>query len=318
MFDDNQPKPSVNSAPQPTANQPGKEEIHTMPMEYYLGNKTAEATGVVQPAKVAATQVTNGGKKKLMNIGIMAIIVIILGVSGWLLYKSYEKPVVPPTNTAIVQPSTAETDGKGAVTEPIVTAETGTKEEPIKKAEPVKFSPDKIRKDFIFSLSKWSDQDKDGMTDEEEETIFGTNKSLNDSDNDLYKDHEEVVHLYSPVDVGPVRLWQKDFAEYYTNKAFGYKFIYPKVWLVAPLDPAKPSDLMITSNENEFVNIMVFDKPAGQKIEDWYLSLAPTVKKAELKSYETYSKIKVLESPDELTVYIDEMLKLWRSIIISA
>ncbi|MEK7159222.1 MAG: thrombospondin type 3 repeat-containing protein [Patescibacteria group bacterium] len=279
---------------------PSSSEIHTMPMEYYLGSKTTEAVKAGRPATVPSAS-DPGKNKKLMNIIIIAVVVVVVGASGWLLYKSFEQPVVN-------QPTTQNT------TEPAPTTETVTVETPVETVTPTeevvkptetqkKFSPEQINK-FTLTLLSGVDKDKDGLTDEEE-ALFGTNPDLVDSDNDLYKDQEEINHLYSPIDVGPKRLWEKDVIGTYTNSVYGYKILYPKSWLVQPLDASQPNDLMISSNLNEFINIMVFDKKAGQTLQDWYLELAPTVKKSDLKSYETYRKIKVMESPDGFTVYID-------------
>ena len=270
-----------------------------MPMEYYLGNKTTEAMKAGRP--VAVPMAASGSNKKLINIIIMAGIVVVVGISGWLLYKSFEQPTIsqPVVENIIETPLPEVTDATAATTEIVQpTAETILPLETQKK-----FSPEQINK-FTLTLLSGIDKDKDGLTDEEE-TLFGTNSDLVDSDNDLYKDQEEINHLYSPVDVGLVRLWEKDTIGSYANKAYGYKILYPKSWIIQPLDADQPNDLMISSNLNEFINIMVFEKKTGQKLEDWYLELAPTVKKTDLKSYETYRKIKVMESPDGFTVYID-------------
>ena len=271
-----------------------------MPMEYYLGNKTTEA--VKAGRSVAAPIVTAGSNKKLVNIIIIAVIVVVVGISGWLLYKSFEQPPVsqPVVENIIETPLPETTDTTTATTEIVQpTAETILPVETQKK-----FSPEQINK-FTLTLLSGVDKDKDGLTDEEE-TLFGTNPDLVDSDNDLYKDQEEINHLYSPVDVGLIRLWEKDAIGSYANNAYGYKILYPKSWIIQPLDAGQPNDLMISSNLNEFINVMVFDKNAGQKLEEWYLELAPTVKKTDLKSYETYRKLKVMESPDGFTVYVDK------------
>lgn len=270
-----------------------------MPMEYYLGAKTTEAVKsgkAVTPSGVLPAP----NRKKSVNIIIICVIAIVVGVSGWLLYKSYQSPTIEPVVQNMVEPTPAET----LVAKEEVSVDTAMTEETAKPAEPQKkFSPEQINK-FTLSLLSGVDKDKDGLTDEEE-ILFGTSPDLVDSDNDLYKDQEEINHLYSPIDVGPKRLWEKDSIGSYTNSVYGYKILYPKTWIIQPLEPSQPNDLMISSNLNEFINIMVFDKKAGQNLQDWYLELAPTVKKTDLKSYETYRKVKVMESPDGFTAYVD-------------
>ena len=150
-----------------------------------------------------------------------------------------------------------------------------------------------------------ADGDNDGLTDAEE-TLFGTDPAMMDSDGDIYKDAEEILSLYSPVDSGAIRLFdKKDIVNYYTNPKYGYKLLYPSTWLIQPLNSDDPNDLMITSNQNEFLDVLVYDKKAAQSLKNWYLEMVPTVNATDLKEYQTLKKLNALESPDGFTVYIE-------------
>ncbi len=308
--------PEVQKKDEPST--PEKTEIHTMPMEYYLGNKTVSATNSNKPINIKKGTANVGGtgtpqvptaknpaSKGKMNLIIVVVLVVVLGVSGFLLYKSFDKPVVQTNGDqpVVVAP---EPQVKPIVEEPII--EEPIIEEPEVVEEPVvtevaKFNPDSISQ-FSLKLLSGPDKDNDKLTDAEE-VIFGTNENLVDTDGDVYKDQEEIMNFYSPTQNTSVRLWEEDCVDYYTNKVYGYKILYPTTWLVQPLDQNNPNDLMISSNQNEFINIFVYDKLPGQSLDNWYLGMAPSVLISQLKHYQTYNKLDVVESPDSFSVYIE-------------
>mgnify|MGYP006416174205 FL=1 len=339
MFDDTdnkKPQPPAPAAPPAPSNSPSgpkpekdkgtakeKADIHTMPMEYYLGDKTIASTNagkpivkgkpvasgvVAKPPKLSKPKAP-GSKKNLNLIIILVIVVVVLG-SAFLLYKSYDQTgsesVTPVVQAPKVQPMpeqpvvpVEEPEEPEPVIEPV--------EEPVVEEDELKFNPDDINQ-YSLGLLAGPDKDKDKLTDAEE-VVFGTSESLNDTDGDVYKDQEEIMNFYSPVDETSVRLWEKDFVDYYTNNMYGYKILYPTTWLIQPLDQDDPSDLMISSNQNEFVNILVYEKKPAQSVDNWYLSIASSVKISQLKHYKTYNELNVVESPDGYTVYVESPAK---------
>lgn len=291
-----QPVASTSAAPPPAG---GQEKIYTMPMEYYFGEQTLKATNQGSAAKPA---IPAPAGKKFSNYIIFGILGVILIGAGWLLYLSYQPPKAEqPVAVAPAKPEPAvETKWPPAVSAPSI-------EKPIETelvlGEEGKFEPAKISQ-FNLAIVPVADKDKDGLTDAEE-GLFGTNENLVDSDSDVYKDEEEVRNFYSPVDVGLIRLWQKNSVKYYSNAKYGYKVLHPATWIVQPVKD-EPEEVMFTSSQNEFVDILVFEKKAGQALKDWYFEAAPTVKAADLKEYQTWKKLAALESPDSFTVYLEK------------
>ena len=323
MFDEqtnpSAPSASPANAPSPANNAtpPAADDIHTMPMEYYLGADTVAATNAgkpIQTGKVTGAQMKAGSavvsKKKWINYALIGGLVVVVGISAFLLVKSYEKPAPPQTAPAPIVTAAPET---APLVEPTLAPE--VKPEPPTtpastslggpdKVEPKKFSLE-VLSQFSLSSMLGADADNDGLTDAEE-TLFGTDAAMVDSDGDVYKDAEEVANLYSPVDAGSIRLWDKqDILAYYTNPKYGYKLLYPTAWLIQPLNSDDPNDLMITSNQNEFLDVLVFDKKPAQSLKNWYGEMVPTVSAADMKEYQTLKKLNALESPDGFTVYIE-------------
>lgn len=304
------PQTSAGIPPAPTspmsgatvATPAGGEEIHTMPMEYYLGSKTTDLTkggqvvarGPVQPS-------APGSKKKWLNIIIIVVLVVIVGVSVYLLVKSFEKPLAQQ----VAQEETKlKTEAPKEETKPVVSEKPAEEATVIPEKKGLDFDPAKISK-FSLSLMKAADKDKDGLTDVEE-ALIGTDSNLVDTDKDTYRDAEELGNFYSPLDKGGVKLESKDFLKSYTNNVYGYKFLYPTKWLAAALDDKNPREVMVTASENEFINIFIDEKETDQALDAWYLEKAPSVTVSELKHFKTYKKLTALESPDGFTVYLNQ------------
>jgi len=309
-------------APQPETNAaaPAAEDIRTMPMEYYLGADTVAATNAGKPIKAPATGGVSGAqlkagsavvaKKKWITYALIGGLVVVVGISAFLLVKSYQTPAEPQTTLVPVEttvPTEPVVEEEAAPTEAVaeteIASETETETAP-ETVEVKKFSPAELNK-FTLSLMSGTDSDNDGLTDVEE-SLFGTDPAMMDSDGDVYKDAEEILNLYSPVDSGAIKLFEKkDVVSYYTNPKYGYKLLYPATWLIQPLNSDDPNDLMITSNQNEFLDVLVYDKKATQSIKNWYLEMVPTVSATDLKEYQTLKKLNALESPDGFTVYLE-------------
>lgn len=310
MFDNtakqNQPAAGPSPSPQSAG---GEETIYTMPMEYYLGEKTTSAVrgAAVSPvsAPVSAPAGQKGGKKTLI---VVVVVVILIGVSAYLLYASMnpaqtttpvaQQPAVP-TPAAPAAPTEEpkpETPATPAVTEPTVTTPTAPA-----APEETTFDPTKIRKAEL-SLVSAVDTDKDGLTNIEED-LFSTDLNLFDTDGDGYKDGAEVSGLFSPIDKGNVLLAAKPSVKEYSNEKQNYKILIPKDWLTNSVDAATDKDVLFTSARNEFINILVDEKKAEQTIDDWYLEKVPTLSKSEIRHFTTLGKIPVIESPDGFTVY---------------
>ncbi len=285
-----------------------EEEIHTMPMEYYLGDETVKATKGVFSKNKKEDPVSPEKKKKLLNIVIVFVLLLIVAGSTFLLIKSMNSQsstevVSRPPEIKIEAPVVVNSDDRSLVDndgEEVLNDKDEEEEELVVKE---KFDPAKIKK-FSLSLMASLDTDRDGLTDNEE-VVFGTNPDSNDTDGDIYKDKEEIKNFYSPISTGSVRLWEEDIISLYENNRYGYHFYYPSAWIVDPTIDEDPYDVLVSSSQNEFINIIVENKPAEQSLRAWYLSKIPSLTEDEIKEYRNYHKLTVIESPDAFTVYIE-------------
>jgi hypothetical protein len=146
-----------------------------------------------------------------------------------------------------------------------------------------------------------SDQDKDGLTDEEEK-IYTTGVSNPDSDGDSYVDGLEVINLYNPIGFAPVRIVDSGLVEVYNNPTFNYSIFYPKTWISRALDETN-REVLFTSATGEFVQVIVQENPEKISVLDWYLKQNPNVTAAQVGTVVTKTGLQGIRSPDGLTVY---------------
>lgn len=323
MFEDVDNKQSEQPAVQPQNNQPKQQEgqqeegqVHTMPMDYYLGDKTVEATKGSATAQMPTSQPstasgnTGGGRKAITIVIILVLALLVIG-SGVLLYFTYMSPSTPAETQLSQAPATVEQPTQEPEeTEPMAEDMIEDEDMIMEETESLEdeevldtgFDPSDIKR-FRLSLLASLDTDRDGLTDEEEDMI-GTDSTLTDSDDDTYRDGEEIENFYSPLAVGNIRLNETSFVQEYTNEDYMYSFLYPADWVVDPIDEEDPKDLIISSNANEFVNIIIEQKLPSETVTDWYLRQAPTINRNQLKLYKTKNDLNVVESPDGFTAYI--------------
>lgn len=302
MFDNQKSlSPAVKKTDSLRVSAPGvaEEKIYTMPMEYYFG---AGAKGAVKPMTIAQSSKTGQSNlpsnKKRLNFIIVIVLILVFAGSAWLLVKSFEKPL-PAVQLDLTPPGGQQV----SVSAPENNVPLDNNNTALETKEQIDvFNPSQINK-FSLALLSGADFDRDELTDAEE-AIFNANPKLADTDHDGYPDGHEVKNFYSPVDIGLIRLWEKDFVKEYKNLTYQYKLLYPSAWLVKAVSESNPTDVMILSEQNEFVNILVDSKKTDQTLVDWYLEKAPTVDQGKLKTYSTFYQLPVLESPDAFTAYI--------------
>jgi len=314
MFDEekksSQPKPDKEKAEQ---------SIHTMPMEYYMGEKTVEAsrdatkqksvapTSAPQSiAKSAPPQTAQPAKKK-SSAGKIVIVIFLLALligSGYLLYQTY----LAPTEQQVQFAEEPEESATVALPdeEQIIDEAPAMKEEPEEVVEqmPKEFDPADLNR-FSLTILSSIDTDKDGLTDFEE-SLLGTDIARVDTDNDSYRDSLELSNLYSPIDFAPTRLSETQLVKEFENEIYNYKFLYPSEWLTEALDQENPIELMITSAAAEFINVIMDKKMPAEDIVDWYIRQAPQIQKNQVRKYKTYNGLTAIESPDGFTAYISK------------
>ena len=316
MFDDEQPKLD-NKVNKPLKEEqeksPQDEQVHTMPMEYYLGDKTVSATKGSK-GTATASKPSNGApkhkKSKLGVILIMVILAILVLASIGLLVYTYIPSSEDNQNQVVFEPQTVD---------PVVDQDDADEPQPdeLDTEEPADDPVDDVLPDNLVPAKEFDysyanrfnvnvmasvDSDNDGLTDQEE-LLINTNATIADSDGDGYADGSELMNFYSPTQ-SMVKLEEGDFVAEYENTMYSYKLLYPKSWLADSLDPLDTEDVLFTSSNNEFVNVFIANKNSEESIVDWYLRLNPRATRTQLKFYNNHYDIPVIESPDGFTVFI--------------
>ncbi|KKR48866.1 MAG: hypothetical protein UT86_C0002G0040 [Candidatus Magasanikbacteria bacterium GW2011_GWC2_40_17] len=146
------------------------------------------------------------------------------------------------------------------------------------------------------------DTDNDSLTNQEE-SLYGTNPSKPDSDDDGFSDSLEILSLYNPIGFKPVRLLDSGKVATYFNPNFGYSIFYPVQWIAQALD-SNAEEVIFSSDTGEFVEVLAVDNVLKLKVEDWYLAQSPGVSAADLKIIKTKEGVEGILSPDGLTAYL--------------
>jgi len=148
---------------------------------------------------------------KALSIAGIAVF-LSLSIGGFLIWKS-QTPTSKTPSAIISQPSTSPIPTPVPV--PIVTPEPDVIPLPTE-------SP------FVAPLTPGKDSDSDGLTDIEEQLIYGTNVSLPDTDFDGFLDGNEVFHLYNPGGIAPGTLLEATLVK---SHIFDYvSLFYPALW----------------------------------------------------------------------------------------
>jgi len=125
------------------------------------------------------------------------------------------------------------------------------------------------------ALSNAVDNDKDGLSDEEE-SILGTDSTVADTDGDTYQDGTEVKNLYSPNDPDPKRrIWETTSVNKYHHPVYAYELLYPSAW-VARSSGDSGQEIIFSSPSGEFVTVNVVPNPSRLSAEVWYTAQHPT------------------------------------------
>lgn len=236
---------------------------------------------VVAPKPPVATKPAlkkkSSSTKALLIAG--AIVLLALGIGGYLLVRSVQKQTPKETETS--QPVSQTT-----------TTETPTSEAPTETPTPETQSP------FPKAATPGVDTDSDGLTDTEENLVYGTNPQLPDTDGDGFLDGNEVFHGYDPNStvVGATLLNSKVVQ---ALDAQNFRMVYPSKWV---LQPAEAGSYKITAGTGEEITVGSVEKPKDQSLTDWYVltkqETAPTITK-------TKTGLPMIVSKDQLTSYVD-------------
>ncbi len=202
MFEEQTPKPPLAPEPQdmfaaPPANLPmasapgsGSEPPPAPPLKGGGPPQSPSAPAPSMPMMPSMDEHHGSGlKTALMVIGGL----IIVGVAGFIAYKLIVAPQADQSDNGDV-PFTAPTETEP--TTPVV-------EEPVVEEEPVAVDSDgdglTDEDESKFGTdARLADTDKDGLGDKEEVQVYGTDPLDPDTDDDTYLDGQEVASGFNP------------------------------------------------------------------------------------------------------------------------
>lgn len=145
------------------------------------------------------------------------------------------------------------------------------------------------------------DSDSDGVTDVEE-TLYGTNMRIPDTDGDGFLDGNETFHLYNPAGKAPVKLLDSALIKVVTSRV-GWILSIPSSWSIT-MNTNDGSKATIDTKHGETFVISVEDNPSKQPVLDWYLSRHPQVVASQVLSYRSKGGYVGILSADQLTTYL--------------
>lgn len=134
------------------------------------------------------------------------------------------------------------------------------------------------------------DVDNDSLTDIEEET-FATDSGSWDTDNDGYYDGQEVVNLYNPKGIAPVKLIDSGLIQEYVNPNWQYRIYFPITWERGVVDN-QARQVLFSSITGDFVEVLTYDLEPNEDFISWF------ARKAEGQQYTDIIKFKNRFSED--------------------
>lgn len=261
---------------QVTLHQPEKKEAPKPPIEVKTPGVPAPPSA---PPRPASTKARRSSTKKIILIGVAALLV--LGVGGFFLVRS-----APPT---VPVPSSAPA-------RPVLTPPTVATKPPV---EPPVETPDTTSEVFPVEIVPGVDTDSDGLTDTEEEQVYKTDPRRPDTDSDGFLDGNEVFHRYNPGGTAPGTLLESGLVVEVSGVADGlpFSYLHPATWKRTGIDTGWELD----SGTGEGIRMTTMAKRRSQTLAEWLSAV-------DADARPTLGQTKnglPLAQVDQLTAYID-------------
>ncbi len=208
-------------------------------------------------------------KKKLM-LGGAGIVFSIVAVSAWY-YIGQAIKSSSAADRAIIEPIVEEPEEIPLEVEPVEdivspTTTVAVEEEEIPlEVEISDLNPVSFPRILLVDAP---DGDSDELTDDEE-VIFSTNMDVWDSDGDGYYDGQEVINLYNPNGLAPVKLIDSGLVAEYINPVWKYRVYYPVAWKVGEVD-LESRQVLFSTLSGDYVEARVIDRVAGSPFQEWF------------------------------------------------
>ena len=153
------------------------------------------------------------------------------------------------------------------------------------------------------------DVDNDEFTDLEEEA-FDTDSGNWDTDNDGYYDGQEVVNLYNPKGLAPMKLIDAGLIQEYVNSTWQYRVYYPLKWMIGEVDSSL-DQVLFSSVTGDFVEIVVLEKDKQESFENWFVKEAKDQRFGDLQKITNRFKQDGWERKDGLVAYFVEDTRIY-------
>ena len=235
---------------------------------------------------------TSAGKKSLPTTTKWLLVsggvfILILGILAAVTYLGVEKssPVAyeQPTPRPVSDPSTKQSP-------PQTKEETDTQKEETQEI--------KTQDPFAGDLYPGRDVDSDGLSDIEE-TLYGTNVRLPDTDADGFLDGNEVFHGYHPNGPAPFTLLDAGLVEVFEQDPFF--LFYPIAWNVKQTDAQ--NSIVFTATTGETITVFLEQKDSEQSLSDWFK--AQDMERTNTESMTTKGGYPAVTTQDGMVTAID-------------
>jgi len=261
-----------------------KENIYVMPDRFYLEENK------------------KNNKKIFIIVGILLFVGGGTLIAGVVVYNSYRADA-PPTadenfvveSTPTPTPDLVPSPTPVIIATPTPTAETDQTPTPTE-------TPSSTPDNSDIAVTGSVDIDSDGLTLNEEK-IYSTNPSRDDTDNDGFSDGEEIQNGYSPIEQGKT-LSNSRLVEEYKDNRYGFSILYPTRWLLSSSDLQAGRDIVFDSKISEkiFVHALETNRTYNS-VSEYVTENYPEISASSLRSFsvDEYSGVKTV---DELYFFL--------------
>ena len=242
--------------------------VHTMPKKFHTAHGGSSAGSFEKPGK------KNSSSSKIVIFSVVGVVVIGLGVIGFLLFKKNagnadnvaNGNANMNTNTDVALNFNRNTNANtNSNTNSNSNANTTTNTN-------INANTNSSTRSSLAQMPSSQDLDGDSLTDVEE-VDFGTEKTEADTDGDSFSDGVEVGFGYSPINKG--KLDSAQTIGVYTNPTYGFSFLYPNDWVVDKRGTDGKGVLLISPGGDEYIEVSIQDNFGRKTPQEWYLGLAP-------------------------------------------
>lgn len=261
--------------------------------------RPASTTGV--PSQPATAQAVVAPKnRKLFYILGSIFFLISVGLISWY----YIRQMTPVSPVVIQEPTAPRVQEPVIPTEPTPTTSTPeiitptTTEDEIVTTTP---NEGPILEFPRIVLVDSVDLDADSLTDVEEE-LFGTDSGTWDSDEDGYYDGQEVVNLYNPKQVAPVKLIDSGLVREYVNPKWQYRLYYPLGWEAASVDD-NSDQVLFSAITGDYIEILAMEKGSDETFQDWFSKNAKGQSYTDTLAFINRFEVEGFKRQDNLVAY---------------